>query len=207
VACAGTLTVAGAISANGGLGAYDNWNSGLTGASGSGGGIRLLAGTLVGNGVIEAIGGTGRNPGGLGRVRIERVVNEGNPVVTPDPSVVALADGSSPVLWPPSDAPTVRIVTIGGETVPADPRAQFGAAGADTTIAQTSTTPVVVETTNVEEAAQVFIRVTPRSNATFTRTQASSHEVVSPDPLVIRWTANVPVQAGYSAVQVHVVRP
>lgn len=207
VACAGALTVSGSITANGGQGTYDTYNGSLTGASGSGGGIRLLASTLAGNGVVQAIGGTGRNAGGLGRVRIERVVNEGNPQVTPDPSVVALADGSTPVLWPPADAPTVRIVSIGGAAVPDDPRASFGAAGADTTIAQASTTDVVVETTNVEEAAQVFVRVTPRSNANYTRTLASSHVVVTPDPLVIRWTASVPVQPGYSAVQIHVVRP
>ena len=205
VACAGTLTVSGTLTANGGNSPSTGYNA--QGGSGSGGGIRLVAATLAGNGVIQAIGGTVSAAGGLGRVRIERTVNEGNPQVTPDPSVVALADGSTPVLWPPADAPTVRIVSIGGAAVPDDPQASFGAAGADTTIAQASTTDVVVETTNVEEAAQVFVRVTPRSNANYTRTLASSHVVVTPDPLVIRWTASVPVQPGYSAVQVHVVRP
>jgi hypothetical protein len=205
LACAGTLTVSGTITANGGNSPATGYNA--AGGSGSGGGIRLVAATLTGNGVIQAIGGSTTSAGGLGRIRIERVVNEGNPQVTPDPSVVALADASTPVIWPPANAPTVRVLSIGGEAVPDDPRANFGTAGADTTIAQASTTNVVVETTNVEEAAQVFVRVTPRSNANFTRTQASTHDVVSTDPLVIRWTASVPVQPGYSAVQVQVVRP
>jgi plastocyanin len=205
LACTGTLSITGTITANGGNSAPTGYNS--AGGSGSGGGIRLVAGTLAGNGVIQAVGGSVGNPGGLGRIRIERVANAGNPQVVPDPSVVALADGSTPILWPPADGPLVRIVSIGGEAVPADPRASFGSAGADATIAQVSTTPVIVETTHVEEAAQVFVRVTPRANANYTRTQASSHEVIGTDPLVIRWTASVPVQAGYSAMQVHVIRP
>lgn len=206
LACGGTLTLSGAIRANGGAG-RDYWQTDSFTGGGSGGGIRLVASTLTGSGVIEALGGGGYTAGGVGRVRIERVTNEGAAQVVPDPSVVALADGSTPVIWPPDDGPQVRIVSIGGEAVPADPRASFGAAGADATIAQTSSTAVVVETTNVEEAAQVFVRVTPRANGNYSRVQATSHEVVTADPLVIRWTATVPVLAGYSAVQVHVVRP
>ena len=205
IACSGTLTIDGAITANGGNGGTVSWYA-LSGG-GSGGGIRLIAATLAGNGRIEALGGSGAKAGGLGRIRIERTVATGDAQVTPDPSVVPLEDGATPVIWPPADAPTVKIVSIGGQAVPDDPRASFGALGADTTISETDTTEIVVETTNVEEAAQVFVRVTPRSNATYTRVEASSHEVITADPLVIRWTADVPVKNGYSAVQVHVVRP
>jgi len=205
VACGGTLTLTGTINANGGNSANPGYNA--IGGSGSGGGIRLVADTLAGTGVVQAIGGTVGNPGGLGRIRIERVTNTSVLQVTPDPSVVALADGATPLLWPPDDAPRVRIVSIGGEAVPDDPRAAFGAALPDVTIAQAATTTVIVETTHVEEAAQVFVRATPRSNASYVRVQASSHEVVSADPLVIHWTVVVPAPVGYSGLQAHVIRP
>jgi pantoate kinase len=101
----------------------------------------------------------------------------------------------------------MKVVSIGGVTAPEDPRAEFGAVGADVALPQTSTVQVVVETTHVEEASQVRVRRTPRANGEYTSVTATKDTVVSTDPLVIRWVANVPVGTGYSALQVHVVRP
>jgi hypothetical protein len=107
----------------------------------------------------------------------------------------------------PTAGPTVKVVSIGGNAAPADPLAGFGAVGADVVLPRVANTTVVVETTNVEEASVVTVRATPRSNGNFTQADASVTTVVSEDPLVLRWTANVPVQDGYSAIQVKVVRP
>jgi hypothetical protein len=211
IACSGTLTVNGQIFSNGGNGynrtAYPGGNDG---GGGSGGGIRLVAHTLSGTGLIEAQGGNGgiSKPGALGRIRLERVVNNNTwSTVAPDPSVVGLTDGDTALLWPPDTAPTVEVISIGSENVPADPRASFGTVGADVALAQTNTTQVVIETHYVEQASAVTVRVTPRSNANYTEIAASVDTVVSTDPLVIRWIADIPVDVGYSAIQVHVVRP
>jgi hypothetical protein len=101
----------------------------------------------------------------------------------------------------------VEVISVGNESVPADPRASFGTVGADVALAQTNTTQVVIETHYVEQSSAVTVRVTPRSNANYTETAASVDTVVSTDPLVIRWIADIPVKVGYSAIQVHVVRP
>ena len=101
----------------------------------------------------------------------------------------------------------MRIVSIGGNLAPSDPRAEFAAIGADTVLPRVANTTVVVETVNVEQASVVTVRATPRSNASFSQATASLTQVVSEDPLVSRWTANVPVNDGYSAIQVKVVRP
>jgi len=127
--------------------------------------------------------------------------------VTPDPSVVTLLAGSTPLIWLPNDGPTARIVSIGAVAAPADPRASFGTYGPDVALPQVTSTPVVVETINAEDASTVKVRVSPRANGTFTETTATLSQIVSTTPLVIRWTANVPVNNGYSAVQVRVVRP
>ena len=111
------------------------------------------------------------------------------------------------MLWPPSNAPEVRVVSIGGANAPADPRASFGSAGADVALPQATSTQVIIETTNVEQASQVKVRVTPRSNANATVVDATFSSQVSATPLVLRWTATLPVNTGYSAVQVKVVRP
>jgi hypothetical protein len=122
-------------------------------------------------------------------------------------SVVVLPSGTAPLIWMPANGPTVRIVSIGGNSAPADPRAGFGAIGADVVLPRVSSTTVVLETANVEQASVVTVRATPRSNGNFSEAPASVTEVISQDPLVARWTANVPVQDGYSAIQVKVVRP
>jgi hypothetical protein len=127
--------------------------------------------------------------------------------IAPDPSVVGLTDGDTALLWPTATSPTVKVLSIGSEAVPGDPQASFGTVGADVALAQTNTTQVLIETSYVEQASVVTVRVTPRSNASYTEVTASVSEVVSTDPLVVRWVADIPVNTGYSAIQVHVVRP
>lgn len=210
VACNGTATISGKLSANGGNGAPVQVNNDEPAGGGSGGGIRIVAQALAGNGTIECVGGrkgTWGNPGGLGRVRLERVVNENNLQVTPDPSLVNLADGATPLIWLPADGPTVRIVSIEGQEAPADPRAGFGTIGADIVLPQVTNVTVVVETANVDLASVVRIRATPRANGNFTETTNTTSRIITEDPLVIRWMGNVPVQDGYAAIQAHVVRP
>ena len=120
---------------------------------------------------------------------------------------MVLSAGATPVIWLPSNGPTVRIVSIEGKSAPADPRAEFGAIGADIVLPQVANVTVVVETTVAEDASTVTVRATPRSNGNFSERVASLTQVVSEDPKVIRWTANVPVSDGYAAIQVKVVRP
>jgi hypothetical protein len=120
---------------------------------------------------------------------------------------VAIADGSTALIWPPTGSPEVRVISIGGQASPTDPRAGFGALGADVSLPLVNETSVLIETRNAEEASVVKVRGTPRSNGNFTEVNATLSSVVSEDPLVLRWTANLPVQSGYSAVQVRVIRP
>ena len=204
IACVGNLSVAGTVRASGG--------SGIGGGSaGSGGGIRLVSESLTGNGTIQALGGQGGfNNGGVGRIRIEKVTNTNifsGVIVPTGPSVVELPPGATPQIWLPTNGPSVRIVSISGNPAPADPRAGFGAIGADVVLPRVTNTTVVVETTNVEDASVITVRATPRSNGNFTESTNAVRQIVSEDPLVIRWTANVPVSDGYSAIQVKVVRP
>lgn len=200
LAAKGNVTVNGEVRANGGIGQYPA-------GSGSGGGVRIIASTLLGTGSIHVYGGNNWGSGGLGRIRLERTTSTGNLSITPDPSLLALQEGDTPLIWMPSDGPSVRLVSVGGNPAPSDPRAGFGALNPDFTLPPGATTSVVVETTNVEDASVVTIRVSPRINGNFVDTVANLSQVVSTSPSVIRWTADVPVNGGYSALQVKVVRP
>lgn len=204
IACAGTTDITGQIEANGGNGLTSGYNES---SGGSGGGIRIVCDSLTGGGSLSSVGGTGWQSGGLGRIRIERVSNVGTVAIAPDPSVVPLTAGATALIWPPSTAPQVKVISIGGVNAPSDPRAAFGASGADVALPETATTSVLIETTNVEQASTVQVRLTPRSNGNAKVINAAVSSVVSTTPLVVRWTADVPVNTGYSAVQVRVVRP
>lgn len=83
----------------------------------------------------------------------------------------------------------------------------FGTIGADVAIPTTATAPAVIETTNVEQASQVKVRITPRDTFDFTEVDAVYDSTVSASPLVLRWTCTLPTNLGYSAVQVKVIRP
>jgi hypothetical protein len=206
IACANTLTVTGTIQANGGYGwgNYNNWDDG-----GSGGGIRLVANAISGSGTLSCNGGgqNGGESGGFGRIRIERVTDTSNFEIAPDASLLPLTNGNIPNIFMPTTGPFVAIETIGGLPAPADPRSSFGALGADVTLPQLPSTTVTVLTTNVEAQSVVTVRVTPRSSGPFVDTVANVSQTLSQSPLVIRWTANVPVSGGYNAIIAHVVRP
>ena len=61
---------------------------------------------------------------------------------------------------------------------------------------------------NVEPASVVEVRITPRD--TYNATVITATRVdppVSSSPLTYHWTADVPTNLGYSALQVKVVRP
>ncbi|VGO14295.1 hypothetical protein PDESU_02854 [Pontiella desulfatans] len=204
IAATQAITLNGTIRAIGGAGiSYNAEDSG----SGSGGGIRLVSDSLSGTGSIIAYGNTAYWDGGEGRIRVERVTNDGNFSISPDPSVLGLESGATALLWPPAGAPEVRIVSVGGVSIPGDPRASFGAYGADAALPQTNSTQIVVETTNVESASQVLVRLTPRHSGTYAQYAATLSATNNLDPLVLRWIAQPTVKIGYSAVQVRVVRP
>lgn len=183
--------------------------------AGSGGGVRVVCNELTGDGNISAAGGGGAPAGSFGRIRIERVVNEANFTVTPAPSTVDLADGSTVMLWPPAGAPEARVIAVNEVAAPADPKAAFGASTPDVALPLVSSVNVIVETLHVEKASKVVVRVTPRNGMTVlgenrttaTEVNATIKEVVSEDPLKLRWQATLPTLPGHSAIQARVVRP
>jgi hypothetical protein len=213
IACANLVQCNGVIRANGGNGIGNGNNSS---GPGSGGGIRVISEIIEGSGSLTALAGTqvhlSSGMGSYGRVRMERVQSTATVQISPDPSVIPLAAGATALLWPPPGAPEVKIVSLGSESTPIDPRASFGTEGADVALPQSTTVQAIVETVNVEQAAVVRVRITPRMEKNWLVTAprvvtATLQQVVSSDPLVIHWVATLPAGDGYSAVQAHVVRP
>jgi hypothetical protein len=135
---------------------------GAPGGGGSGGGIRLVATKIAGNGPITAAGASGGNwsnsgpqgGGGAGRIRLEseiytRTTNTDPPYTSGQPGALVVAG-----------VPTIRIASVAGVAAPAEPTGS-----ADIVLPANTPNPVavVIETTNVPLGTTILVTLTPPS--------------------------------------------
>lgn len=206
LAVAGTLTVDGIISANGGTGSTgDPWNNNQCSGAGSGGAIRLIAESIACNGWVGANGQSHPSycsgSSGYGRIRIETEHANGTCYIIPSTTAVAPDD---PVqLWLPEGAPEVRVVSINGAVAPADPRPSFDPGQEDVSLPFTDESTIVLETAYVEPDASLRVRITPQYGDPFfidAIQQSGTYEQAT-------WTATGALPTGYFTVQAHAVNP
>lgn len=192
IAATGTITVNGAITANAQRGWY-------VGNDGSGGAIRLAADTIAGTGQLRALGNA---YGGDGRIRLEPNTTAA-PSLSVDPSPSAGRPATPVLLWPPDDAPSARIVSVGGELVPADARSQFGAAADVLPDTATATIPVIIATRKVATDSVVHLRIASLNGPPTTVTAIFQSGNMS----AATWRADVVPTIGTSAMVVRVEAP
>ncbi|MGJ8726418.1 MAG: hypothetical protein ACSHYB_17860 [Roseibacillus sp.] len=207
VACKNCISLSGIIRANGGpgFGSGDRETGG-----GSGGGVRVVCNEFNGDGAIQtAGGGEGWSTGGLGRIRIERVLVDNTLNFSPTPSSAVLLDDDEALVWLPNIAPSAELISLEGVMAPSDPRAGVDGEsfGPDFIAGNSPTAEAVIETTNLPQDGTVQIRVNRRTNGDYQTVQATFHSQISADPLVLRWVADVPITDGYSAIQVRIATP
>lgn len=165
IASSGTVNITGAVYAYGGVGgAVAGVGGGGSGGGGSGGAIRIVATTIAGNGALNTNNqGAGANStnganaggaGGVGRIRLEAEVYTRTATSAP-----AHTQGlPGPVFV--AGLPTLRIESIGGATVPAEPTGN-----ADVTLPSTTANPVAVvfTTTGVPAGNTIKLTLKPSS--------------------------------------------
>lgn len=169
IASSGTVSLAatGVINASGSDGGVSSGASpGGVGGGGSGGAVRIVATTISGSGNILVRGGCNGIMAGVlngcnyaasvGRIRLESETFTYSRTTTPPFS----RDQPGPVFL--ANVPSLRIATVGGQTVPANPTGQ-----ADLTFPANLANPVTVAfaTTNVPAGNTVLLRVIPASGA------------------------------------------
>ncbi len=193
IATAGSFTISGEVLANGGSWLYQ----------GSGGGIRIIADTvedgLVGPGTLQAqSGGSGH-----GRIRIE--ANSVELAQATIPTFTWGYPGDTAVLWPSDlgNVPEVRVASIGGVSVPTDPRASFDFPQADATLTSPGVHPLVVEAKNVPLHWSVNVRIVPKCGQDIIY---PAYYVAGDDAESV-WQAAVEVSGGFSAIQVRASEP
>ena len=170
IATSTTLRVTGTIDATGGDGGGNAGSgAGGNGGGGSGGAIRLVATTIAGNGSMYANGGCinqsnnrrqacgndgsyNQYGGSAGRIRLEAEAITFSGTAQP----AYAADVPGPIFI--AEAPSLRIASVAGQAVPANPTGN-----ADVTLPATTTAPVdvVFQTTNVPIGNTVMLRLVP----------------------------------------------
>jgi len=158
IASSTSIVITGEIRAYGGSG-YTSVGGCGGGGGGSGGAIKLVAGTISGNGAVKATGGYHADRagnGGLGRIRIEADSNYRTAATDPPYTFGA------PTSIFLSDMPTLSIDTIAGTATPANPTGNYNQP--DMMLPNTTTNPVTVavSATNVPLPANVDVWVIPQ---------------------------------------------
>jgi hypothetical protein len=208
IASSGTITVTGAIYANGAKGGIGEGNYGGHGGSGSGGSIHLIADTIRGNGTINANGAGASstaycNPGtgGKGRIRLEAWNFEREV----DTSPVA-TQGFYPYAVYPSDVPSLKISSIAG--IPVPDTAVGNNVSPDVILPADTTSPVqiVVSATNFPAGTTVTVKslsqfgnIIRTASGTLSGSTASSTASVSLD-LPTGYLSLLTVSATYEAI-------
>jgi hypothetical protein len=166
IAASGTVTVTGALLADGGAGATAT-GAGIGGAGGggAGGAIRIMATTIAGNGSISAAAGprgdkSGQTPynvydataGAPGRIRLE------GDTITRTAATNPLASADLPRNVFVAGAPTLTISSVAGVNAPTSPTGN-----ADITLPASTQNPVAVvfTTSGVPVGNTILLTVTP----------------------------------------------
>jgi hypothetical protein len=184
IAAGGTITVNGQITATPGTGT----DNGCFADAGAGGAIRLVANQIAGSGTITA------TP--QGRTRME--ANSMSQQLTITPNAALVSPGPTPIIFPPTSAPSVSIVSVGGQPAPSDPAANV-TSSPDIGIQTNSPVTVVLQTVNFPTSGSVTVRVVPvyGPSSTLTATLASGNVNSA------TWQLTSQIPLGYCVLQAH----
>jgi hypothetical protein len=194
IASSVSIVLNGAVVADGGGGGGgpDSCNLGY-GGGGSGGAIFLAAPLVSGGGALYARGGGGpgscnsrEGDGAPGRIRVEASTNS-----LGGPASPAVIKGTPVDVVLPTNAPTVRVTKVDGQTVPLNPTGSFDIP--DVTVNDTTMT-IEIEAHNVPLSASVTVYVTSENGPDQVVTAAA----LSGGADVSNTTATVTLPRGFS---------
>lgn len=192
IACRNTISLQATLFALG--------ESSSNGAPGSGGGIRLVANTVTGNsnGSLQATPGGGANgmTGGQGRNRIEANTFGSWGIAFPTASLATV--GTTAKIWPLTTDPTVKLLSVNGINVPAEPGTPFNSPDIDLTAAGSYTVLVEARNVPIDGTWSVSVRGVPKSGSASIyncTVQGGSNQALS------TWAATIPFTDGLQVIQ------
>lgn len=185
IASSVSININGAIQAKGGTGGTGEHFRG----GGSGGAIRLVTPTITGTGTLTVAGGSLVS---VGRIRLEASQNTFTGSITGDARTVTLL--ASTILLLTSPQPKVRVTSVGGQAISANPKGSFDPV--DVTISTAQAVTIALEGKNIPTGTTVAVTVV---------NETESSQVVTSSPLsgaveLSTASANVTIPAGFSRI-------
>jgi len=118
------------------------------------------------------------------------------------PETIAVRPASPPILWPPANAPTVRIVSVDAVDSPADPTAPL-ATSADIAIQNNDPVEIILETRNFPIEGVVEVRVAAKfGNYSWQRaTNVSGNQTLA------TWRVTTALTKGFTTLQARATAP
>ncbi len=164
-----SIVINGALLANGGNGGSSTYISGgalnFGGGGGSGGAIHLQAPVVsIGNHGVQATGGAWADNAfaSPGRIRIDANSLTGGGNTNPEAYIISPILSGDYGRVPLPTPPTVRVVSIGGQTVPIQPRNTLSPP--DVTIDSSGSVPIVVKTNGIPNGTNATFYIATDSN-------------------------------------------
>jgi hypothetical protein len=190
IMASGIVTINGFITANG---AGVNYVTGSHSDS-SGGAVRIVANQILGTGTIDA---SQPEPG---RTRME--ANKLSPQLNIFPNAAAVPPGTTPVIFPPANAPTVAVVSVDSQAAPLDPLAAV-VSSADIGIQNNNPVNIILQTQNLPIQGVVTLHITPKyASGTFLNAT-----YVSGDINKATWQVTTSMPQGFCVLQARATAP
>ncbi|MEI6078237.1 MAG: hypothetical protein WCS94_21845 [Verrucomicrobiota bacterium] len=187
IVSAGTIALNGNISALGGSDEYDYYYHHY--AHASGGAVRLIANQVTGSGNVSA-----------DRTRVEANMASSQLIITPN--TVAVPPGTTPLIWPDSNAPVVSVVSVNSSSAPIDPLAGL-VTTSDISIGTNSPVEILLQTQHFPPNGSVIVRVTPKY-ADFFNVNAIFQSGTFTNAI---WKATTTLPNGFCVLQAHATSP
>ena len=185
IAARQTVIVNGAITAVGGQNSYGSPVGAGDGA------IKIIANQVLGGGAVNA-----RN----GKTRVEATSISPQLVLTPN--TVAVPPGTTPVIWPATNAPLVSVLSVNAVGAPTDPLAAVDTSS-DVYIGTNGVVAIMLQTQNFPPTGVVAVRVTPKY-ATYFNAPATYQSGTFSNAL---WKATTTLPNGFCVLQAHATSP
>jgi len=160
----------------------------------TGGAVKIIADQILGNGTI--------NCESEGRTRIE--ANFVSPQLNIFPNTVGVPPGTNPIIWPPNNAPTVRVVSVNGQPTPLDPRAEV-TTSSDLTIQTNGVITYILETKNFPIQGVVRLRLARKMGDNTEYWYAANH--VSGNFNQSTWSVSTNPPPGFFVLQARATVP
>jgi hypothetical protein len=195
------VAITGAVTAKGGVGGSTDFRNSLygIGGGGSGGAIRIVAPVIDGDGELS-VGGSANGfcsycaTGSGGRIRLEAFDYRFNGTQTGSGDMVLSTPG---IIDMPESAPILRVVSVDGVLVPANPRGYFDPA--DLEIDATDPVPFEIEAPNVPLGTVVDLELVSEVGETTTFSVMLENRNAQGIPVA---TVNAPVPHGFSRLHI-----